>query len=162
MVEQPAKPAPKNISTWWHRGPSGLVEEWETRVSEEEITRRQDRWRSTPAINAKSRKTKTSTPRSWPSLFQLPEFSSYDSCFPPRLCEASHSSSNSLQRITKMRLLTWRLAHQIRNSHRFLKPPPSLIRPTIIEEPPVMTYQAPPPDQPGLHIDGESPDTQYP
>ena len=62
MVEQSAKPEPKNISTWWHRGPSGLVEEWETRVSEEEINRRQDRWRSASSKNAKSRKTKTSTP----------------------------------------------------------------------------------------------------
>lgn len=39
-------------------------------------------------------------------------------------------------------------------------PVPSV--PTIIEELPVMTYQAPAPDQPGLRIDGESPDTQYP
>jgi hypothetical protein len=62
MVEQPAKPAPKNISTWWHRGPSGLVEEWETRISEEEITRRQDRRRSTQSTNAKSRKISTSQP----------------------------------------------------------------------------------------------------
>lgn len=49
MVEQPAKPLPKVLPTWWHRGPSGQVEEWETRVSEEEITRRQDQWRSTPS-----------------------------------------------------------------------------------------------------------------
>ena len=62
MVEQSAKPEPKNICTWWHRGPSGLVEEWETRVSEEEITRRQDRRRSTQSTNAKSRKTSTPRP----------------------------------------------------------------------------------------------------
>ena len=48
MVEQPPKLLPKILPTWWHRGPSGQVEEWETRVSEEEITRRQDRSRSTP------------------------------------------------------------------------------------------------------------------
>lgn len=47
--------------------------------------------------------------------------------------------------------------------------PPALPRtdpvpsaPTIIEEPPVITYQAPAPDQPGLRIDGESPDKQFP
>jgi hypothetical protein len=57
MVEQSAKPEPKNISTWWHRGPSGLVEEWETRVSEEEITRRQDRRPSTSSPNTKNHKT---------------------------------------------------------------------------------------------------------
>lgn len=34
--------------------------------------------------------------------------------------------------------------------------------PTIIEESSVMTYQAPAPDQPGLRIDGDSPDTQFP
>ena len=48
MVEQPAKPEPKTLSTWWDRGPSGPIEEWETRVPEEEITRRQNRWKSTP------------------------------------------------------------------------------------------------------------------
>jgi hypothetical protein len=41
-------------------------------------------------------------------------------------------------------------------------PDPVPSAPTIIEEPPVMTYQAPAPDQPGLRIDGESSDTQYP
>ncbi len=39
-------------------------------------------------------------------------------------------------------------------------PPPPL--PVIIEESPVMTYQAPAPDQPGLRIDGKSSDTQFP
>jgi len=62
MVERPTKSPPKILSTWWHRGPSGLVEEWETRVSEEEITRRQDRWRTTPSTKAKPRKS--SKPRS--------------------------------------------------------------------------------------------------
>ena len=33
---------------------------------------------------------------------------------------------------------------------------------TIIEEPPAMNYQAPTPDQPGLRIDGESLNPQYP
>ena len=41
-------------------------------------------------------------------------------------------------------------------------PDPAPPAPTIIEEPPVITYQAPAPDQPGLRIDGKSPDTQYP
>lgn len=62
MVEQPAKPLPTILPTWWNRGESGRVEEWETRVSEEEITRRQDRWRSASSRNAKSRKN--SKPRS--------------------------------------------------------------------------------------------------
>jgi hypothetical protein len=53
MVEQPVKRTPANLPTWWHRGPSGLVEEWETRVPEEEITRRQDRWRTTPTTTTK-------------------------------------------------------------------------------------------------------------
>ena len=34
--------------------------------------------------------------------------------------------------------------------------------PTIIEKPPVISYQAPAPDQPGLRIDGESLDKQFP
>ncbi len=55
MVEQPAKPTPTILPTWWLRGPSGLVEEWENRVSEEEITRRQDRWRSAYAPSAEPR-----------------------------------------------------------------------------------------------------------
>ncbi|MDH5562948.1 MAG: DUF928 domain-containing protein [Nitrospirota bacterium] len=38
-------------------------------------------------------------------------------------------------------------------------PPPS---PVLIEESPVMPYQAPAPDQPGLRIDGNSPDPQFP
>jgi hypothetical protein len=38
-------------------------------------------------------------------------------------------------------------------------PPPS---PPIIDEPPLMKYEAPAPDQPGLRIDGKSSDTQYP
>ena len=59
MVEQPVKRTPANLPTWWHRGPSGLVEEWETRVPEEEITRRQDRWRTTPTTNAKPQKKPT-------------------------------------------------------------------------------------------------------
>ncbi|MEX2494276.1 MAG: hypothetical protein WD425_21260 [Nitrospirales bacterium] len=62
MVEQPVKRSPSNLPTWWHRGPSGLVEEWETRVPEEEITRRQDRWRSTPSTNAKAHKPLTPQP----------------------------------------------------------------------------------------------------
>ena len=41
-------------------------------------------------------------------------------------------------------------------------PDPVPSTPTIIEEPPMMTYQAPAPDQPGLRIDGESHDTQFP
>ncbi len=49
MVEQPAKPAVKNIPTWWHRRPSEQVEEWETRVPDEEISRRQGRWRPSPS-----------------------------------------------------------------------------------------------------------------
>lgn len=59
MVEQPVKPSPTNLPTWWHRGPSGLVEEWETRVPEEEITRRQDRWRTTPTTTTKPQKKPT-------------------------------------------------------------------------------------------------------
>ena len=59
MVEQPAKRAPTILPTWWNRGPSGAVEEWETRVSEEEITRRQDRRRSAPSPKTKTRKTST-------------------------------------------------------------------------------------------------------
>ncbi len=56
MVEQPTKkPQPKNLPTWWNRGPLGLVEEWENRVSDEEITRRQDRWRPASSPNAKPR-----------------------------------------------------------------------------------------------------------
>ncbi len=53
MVEQSAKPKPTNLPTWWHRRPSEPVEEWETRVSEEEIRRRQDRWRSASTSNPK-------------------------------------------------------------------------------------------------------------
>ncbi len=60
MVEQPAKRKTKNLSTWWDRGPSGPVEEWETRVPEEEIARRQNRWRSTP--NPTNKPAKNSTP----------------------------------------------------------------------------------------------------
>lgn len=60
MVEQPSKPTPKTLPTWWDRGPSGPVEEWENRVSEEEINRRQDRWRSTQPSNPKPRKSKKS------------------------------------------------------------------------------------------------------
>jgi hypothetical protein len=41
-----------------------------------------------------------------------------------------------------------------------LDPPPSA--PTMIQSPPLISYHAPSPDQPGLRIDGESPDTQYP
>ncbi len=59
MVEQPTKPSPTSLPTWWHRGPSGLVEEWETRVSSEEIIRRQDRWRSTASRTTKPRKPST-------------------------------------------------------------------------------------------------------
>ena len=33
------------LSTWGDRGPSGQVEEWETRVPEEEISRRQEKWK---------------------------------------------------------------------------------------------------------------------
>ncbi len=62
MVKQPTKPSPTSLPTWWHRGPSGLVEEWETRVSAEEITRRQDRWRSTSSRPTKSHKPTTPTP----------------------------------------------------------------------------------------------------
>ncbi|MDH5562947.1 MAG: hypothetical protein OEY91_04890 [Nitrospirota bacterium] len=62
MVEQPVKRAPANLPTWWHRGPSGLVEEWETRVPEEEITKRQDRWRPTPSKNANPQKATTAKP----------------------------------------------------------------------------------------------------
>ena len=40
-----------------------------------------------------------------------------------------------------------------------LDPPPPL---PVIEEPTLLTYQAPAPDQPGLRIDGKSSDTQYP
>ncbi len=45
MLEQPAKSSPTILPTWWNRGPSGQVEEWESRVSEEEITHRKDRGR---------------------------------------------------------------------------------------------------------------------
>ncbi len=62
MVEQPTKPLPTSLPTWWHRGQSGLVEEWETRVSVEEITRRQDRWRSTSSRISKPRKPSTPKP----------------------------------------------------------------------------------------------------
>ncbi len=62
MVDHISKRLPTITPTWWHRGPSGLVEEWETRVSEEEITRRQDRWRSDPPTNTSS--PKTGPPRS--------------------------------------------------------------------------------------------------
>jgi hypothetical protein len=41
-------------------------------------------------------------------------------------------------------------------------PDPPSPPPVIIEESPMMTYQAPTPDQPGLRIDGESSDAQYP
>jgi hypothetical protein len=41
-------------------------------------------------------------------------------------------------------------------------PDPSPSVPTIIEEPPVISYQAPAPDQPGLRIDGISADSQFP
>ena len=61
MVEQAAKPSLTTLPTWWNRGPSGQVEEWETRVSEEEITRRQDRSRPSPSQKAQPRKA--STPR---------------------------------------------------------------------------------------------------
>jgi hypothetical protein len=61
MVKQAAKPLPTIIPTWWNRGPSGQVEEWETRVSEEEIIRRQDRSRPSPSQKAQPRKA--STPR---------------------------------------------------------------------------------------------------
>ena len=61
MVEQQAKPSPTILPTWWNRGPSGQVEEWETRVSEEEITRRQDRWRAYPSESTQT--PKASTPR---------------------------------------------------------------------------------------------------
>jgi len=61
MVEQPTKPTPSILPTWWDRTPSGPVEEWETRVPEEEITRRQDRWRSPlPATTTSPRKPTTS------------------------------------------------------------------------------------------------------
>lgn len=89
MVEQPTKPLPTSLPTWWLRGPSGLVEEWETRVSEEEINRRQNRWRTTSSANAKS--SNNSRPRSWSSLFPLPEFSSYHHRFLTRLCKGPHS-----------------------------------------------------------------------
>ena len=62
MVEQAPKRTPKTLPTWWNRGPAGRVEEWETRVSEEEITRRQDRWRS--ASSTKTKSPKTSSPQS--------------------------------------------------------------------------------------------------
>ena len=56
MVDQAPKRIPKILSTWWNRGPAGRVEEWETRVSEDEISRRQNRWRSAPT-------TKTEPPK---------------------------------------------------------------------------------------------------
>ena len=59
MVKQSAQPVPTNLPTWWHRGPSGLVEEWETRVSEEEINRRQDRWKSTFGSHSNTHKSST-------------------------------------------------------------------------------------------------------
>ena len=39
------------LSTWWDRGPSGQVEEWETRVPEEEISRRQEKWKGLKGSN---------------------------------------------------------------------------------------------------------------
>lgn len=41
-------------------------------------------------------------------------------------------------------------------------PDPSPSLPVISEESPVIMYQAPAPDQPGLRIDGNSPDTNFP
>lgn len=62
MVKKADKPSVTTLPTWWNRGPSGQVEEWETRVSEEEITRRQDRWK--PSSSQSTRAHKASTPRS--------------------------------------------------------------------------------------------------
>ena len=55
MVNKAAKKTPKTLPTWWDRGPAGMVEEWETRVSQEEITRRQKRWQSISGKTPKDR-----------------------------------------------------------------------------------------------------------
>ncbi len=61
MVEHTTKKSPTLLPSWWHRGPAGLVEEWETRVSQEEITRRQKRRQSG---SGKSRNTQAERPQS--------------------------------------------------------------------------------------------------
>ena len=61
MVDKTTKKSPTILPSWWHRGPAGMVEEWETRVSQEEITRRQKRRQS---VTAKIRNTQAEKPQS--------------------------------------------------------------------------------------------------
>ncbi len=60
LVDKATKKSPAIVPSWWYRGPGGMVEEWETRVSEEEIIRRQKRWQSIPEKAQKTRMLKPS------------------------------------------------------------------------------------------------------